>query len=108
MTDLITMSDALRVRNMMRDQIIAEHLENRFSSHDFIEKYCTICERTYVRWLHSYTGRGNAIQTVHSRIGRFMSVHHRDLNIAETGRSDSECFHGTIDRPMWWRFTDLS
>lgn len=101
------MGDASRVLDIMRNQIIVENRENLFSGHDFIEKYCAECEGPYVRWLHSYTGRGSAIRIVHSQIGRFISKHQSELRIEKVGRFNSKCFHGTMDRPMWWRFIDL-
>lgn len=86
--------------------------EEGFSSHDVIQEYCRQYEIEYLDWLMMYRGMGHAFQTVHKQIGRFLSkkenmvldTHRPYLTFERTHPNDSECVHGTIDRPMWWRF----
>ena len=75
-----------------------------FSTHDFIEEYCSQNEREYIIWLLRKSGRGRAFQTVHSQIGRYLADHENDPGsiYRRTMRGNSENFHGTIDQPMWW------
>lgn len=77
-----------------------------FSTHDFIEEYCSQNEREYIIWLLRKSGRGRAFQTVHSQIGRFLIKNEGKLTPAyrHTDRYDSETVHGTIDQPMWWEW----
>ena len=73
-----------------------------FSTHDFIEEYCSQNEREYIIWLLRKSGRGRAFQTVHSQIGRYLADHENDPGsiYRRTMRANSENFHGTIDQPM--------
>ena len=75
-----------------------------FSTHDFIEEYCSQNEREYIIWLLRKSGRGRAFQTVHAQIGRYLADHENDPDsiYRRTMRGNSENFHGTIDQPMWW------
>lgn len=77
-----------------------------FSTHDFIEEYCSQNEREYIIWLLRKSGRGRAFQTVHSQIGRLLIKNEGKLTPAyrHTDRYDSETVHGTIDQPMWWEW----
>lgn len=80
--------------------------QDGFSTHDFIEEYCSQNEREYIIWLLRKSGRGRAFQTVHSQIGRFLIKNEGKLTPAyrHTDRYDSETVHGTIDQPMWWEW----
>lgn len=86
--------------------------EGTFSSHDFIQEYCRQYETEYLDWLMMYYRTERAFQTVHKQIGRFLSKHENEvldthrpyLVFRRTHPNDSECVHGTIDRPMWWEF----
>ena len=77
-----------------------------FSSHDFIEEYSAQYETEYIDWLCTYRGTGLAFQTVHGRIGRFLSEKEGKIvpRYKRTRRADSESCHGTIDQPMWWEW----
>lgn len=77
-----------------------------FSTHDFIEEYCSQNEREYIIWLLRKSGRGRAFQTVHAQIGRYLADHENDPGsiYRRTMRANSENFHGTIDQPMWWEW----
>lgn len=79
-----------------------------FSTHDFIEEYCSQNEREYIIWLLRKSGRGRAFQTVHSQIGRYLADHENDRGsiYRRTMRANSENFHGTIDQPMWWEWKE--
>ena len=73
-----------------------------FSTHDFIEEYCSQNEREYIIWLLRKSGSGRAFQTVHSQIGRYLSKNARDLQILKIGNDESETVHGTKGMPMWF------
>lgn len=108
---MITKDQLLRVLISLHRRRIFR--EKSFSSHDFIQEYCRRYETEYLDWLMDYQGTGHAFHTVHKQIGRFVSTHEgkevlRGITYHRTNRDDSECVHGTIDKPMWWRFTDLS
>ena len=79
-----------------------------FSTHDFIEEYCSQNETYYIIWLLRKSGRGTAFQAVHSQIGRYLADHENDRGsrYRRTMRGDSENVHGTIDQPMWWEWKE--
>lgn len=97
---MITESEATRVLNSLR----LKNEDKLFSSHDFIQEYCRLYETEYIDWLLDYRGTNMAFQTVHGLIGRYLSEHNSSLGIDHVIRANSECVHGTIDKPMWWRF----
>lgn len=97
----ITVEQANAILRILQDR---PKFEEEFSSHDFIQEYCRQYETEYLDWLMEFHGSGKAFQTVHGLIGKYLSEHHNDLHIAPIGKHDSECIHGTIDRPMWWQW----
>ena len=105
-TKLLRPNSAQNCASQMMLHEIGEEwrIEEEFSSHDFIQEYCRQYETEYLDWLMEYHGSGKAFQTVHGLIGKYLSEHHNDLHIAPIGKHDSECIHGTIDRPMWWQW----
>lgn len=100
---MVTPGQARDVLNVLRVKKPRE-----FSSHDFIEEYCSQNEREYIIWLLRKSGRGRAFQTVHAQIGRYLADHENDPGsiYRRTMRANSENFLGTIDQPMWWEWKE--
>lgn len=75
----------------------------KFSSHDIIEKFTKLHEYEYIGWLDSYKKQNKkAFQSVHSQIARFVSEHSSQLGIKKTPRNPSENVFGDFDVIQWW------
>lgn len=74
-----------------------------FSSHDFIEKFAQQYEADYINMLVNYQKKGNAFQTVHSMIAKYLSQNMSVLLIVKSKRKGSENVFGSIDYIQWWR-----
>lgn len=75
---------------------------DKFSSHDFIEKFARMFEQEYIEMLYEYRTTGNAFKTVHSTIAKYLSQNMASLNIAKTNKAGSEHVFGDIDVIQWW------
>jgi tRNA nucleotidyltransferase/poly(A) polymerase len=74
-----------------------------FSSHDFIEKFAQQHEEDYIEMLVKYQRTGNAFQTVHSLIAKYLSLNMTTLRIDKTERKVSENVFGSADIVQWWK-----
>lgn len=83
--------------------INSSKLKPIFSSHDFIENFCSSFETDYIEMLNEYKGSGNALQTVHGQIARLLSTNQDKLNIKKVDKRYSRNFHGTKDKIQWWK-----
>lgn len=81
---------------------IISGLPERFSSHDFIEKFSQKYESEYIDMLAEYKGR-NAFKTVHSQIAKFLSLNMDKLGIEKDDRNPSEHVFGDKDIIQWWK-----
>jgi hypothetical protein len=83
--------------------IITEfEINKEFSSHDFIEKFTEKFEQDYIEMLVNYQKSGQAFQTVHSLIAKFLSLKMSILGIEKTHRKVSENIRGNLDIIQWW------
>jgi len=83
--------------------IIIFKLDEKFSSHHFIEKFAQRFESDYIEMLVNYQYNGEAFQTVHRLIAKFLSSNMGALHIEKDEKGDSETVFGTIDRIQWWK-----
>ena len=83
--------------------IITEfEINKEFSSHDFIEKFTEKFKQDYIEMLVNYQKSGQAFQTVHSLIAKFLSLKMSILGIEKTDRKVSENVRGNLDIIQWW------
>lgn len=80
---------------------IISDLPERFSSHDFIEKFSKKYKSEYIGMLVEYKGQ-NAFQTVHSQIAKFLSLNKKTFEIEKDERNSSENVFGDRDVIQWW------
>lgn len=77
-----------------------------FSSHTIIRVYCGMYEHEYVAWISTYSSHDHVFEDLHKKIGQDLSYcsEQRTLPILKVNNYPSGTIHGTIDKPMWWRF----
>ena len=75
---------------------------NRFSSHDFIGKFCCRFEPEWKQMLARY--ETNATQKVNAYLARMLSLYEKDLPIQkETMPENSKNMHASLSRVHWWK-----
>ncbi len=77
-----------------------------FDSHEFIDLYRKNFEHDYISMLVENDNDSNntAFQRTNSQIARFLSANSRDLNIEESGTTDSVNDHGNKTPNAKWNF----
>lgn len=88
--------------NSIKNIISEFHINKEFSSHDFIEKFTEKFEQDYIEMLVNYQKSGQAFQTVHSLIAKFLSLKMSVLGIEKTQKKESENVRGNLDVIQWW------
>jgi uncharacterized membrane protein YqiK len=83
------------IRNIITD------LQEKFSSHDFIEKFAKKYESEYINMLVLYKNQ-DAFKTVHAQIARFLSLNMSILGIKKNNKDFSENVFGDRDIVQWW------
>lgn len=75
-------------------------LPDKFSSHQFIEKYMQEFEADYISGLHPENG---GFRNMHSTIGNFLMKHSNRLNIEKIGNSIDKNIKGYDSQNALWR-----
>lgn len=75
--------------------------EREFSSHTFIEKYAYHHEKIYIEMLCAHKNN-KAFQTVHRKIGRFLSDNKDDLGIEKSERKKNLNVFGHETEVQFW------
>lgn len=75
--------------------------EREFSSHTFIEKYAYHHEKIYIEMLCAHKNN-KAFQTVHRKIGRFLSDNKDDLGIEKSERKKKLNVFGHETEVQFW------
>ena len=101
----------LNVARRIRDDLYTEMNERSpriFNSHEFIERYIRGREQQqeYIEALFEYRDRGDAFQTVHRIMGRFLADHHLELQINDVGVNKNLNVFGNLTDIHEWEFTD--
>ena len=74
---------------------------NRFSSHDFIGKFCCRFEPEWKQMLARY--ETNATQKVNAYLARMFSLYEKDLPIQKEAKPEnSKNIHASLSRVHWW------
>lgn len=81
---------------------IIKKLAKEFSSHTFIETYACYHEEEYIDMLHAHKNN-HAFQTVHSKIGRFLSDNQEALNIEKLHRKENLNVFGHETEVQFWK-----
>ncbi len=93
--------DNIMKMKMSEIKIIISDLPERFSSHDFIEKFAKKFELEYIGMLAEYKDQG-AFRIVHSQIAKFLSLNKKTFGIEKDERNSSENVFGDRDVIQWW------
>lgn len=94
--------DNLMKMKMSGIKIIISDLPEKFSSHDFIEKFSKKYESEYIGMLAEYKDK-NAFKIVHSQVAKFLSLNKKTFGIEKDERNSSENVFGDIDIIQWWK-----
>lgn len=78
-------------------------LKSKFSSHDFIEKFAQKYEADYIDMLVEYKKSGQAFQSVHSIIAKFISKNMKKFGISKSRKDVSENVFGSLNYIQWWK-----
>ncbi len=84
------------------NEIINNIEGNRFSSHDFIGKFCCRFEPVWKQMLARY--ETNATQKVNAYLARMLSLYEKDLPIQKEAKPEnSKNMHASLSRVHWWK-----
>ena len=81
---------------------IISKLDTEFNSHDFIKGFSKIFEEDYINFLYNYKGKG-AFKTVHSQIGKFLSLKKTALGIQKMEKVKDEHIFEEEDKIQAWK-----
>ena len=87
--------------NMVIIQKIIANLNNKFNSHEFIEKFSKEFESDYIDFLTLYKSK-NAFLSVHKQIAKFLSINSATLRIRKTRKVSSRNIFGEMDNIQEW------